>query len=92
LLADLSLDQETRLQEQDSRTIVAWLSPLNFCMKQNEYFSRRQLGTGEWFLETPKFKAWMNGETSVLWCPGMRIAMFNELILISHQRVQAKLS
>ena len=66
------LDQENRLREQESRNIVAWLSPLNFWVKQNHYFSARQGKTGEWFLNAPEFKQWIKGANTVLWCPGKR--------------------
>jgi hypothetical protein len=71
-LLTTSLDQENRLQEQESRNIVAWLSPINFWITQNDIFSRRQAETGEWFLITPEFKAWIEGVNNVLCCPGIR--------------------
>jgi hypothetical protein len=66
------LDQETYIQDQQSREIVNWLTPLNFWLKQDDTFERHQEGTGEWLLNDPSFREWINGGTKVLWCPGDR--------------------
>jgi len=59
-------------QTQESQTVLNWLSPLDFCSKQNDVFSRRQEGTGEWFLDHHSFKDWIEGRGETLWCPGIR--------------------
>ena len=33
--------------------------------------SRREEGTGLWFLEAPKFISWIVGNSPTLWCPGI---------------------
>jgi Cdc6-like AAA superfamily ATPase len=33
--------------------------------------SRRQPGTGNWFLKSAELKAWLNTEGSSFWCPGI---------------------
>ncbi|KAH0558820.1 hypothetical protein GP486_004540 [Trichoglossum hirsutum] len=38
-------------KDQMSRDIVDWISALNFSTKQDDFFARRQEGTGEWLLE-----------------------------------------
>ena len=32
--------------------------------------SRREEGTGLWFLKAPQFQTWIAGDSSILWCPG----------------------
>jgi hypothetical protein len=59
-----SLDQKT-LQ------ILAWLSPLEFPLIQNDLISRRQEGTGLWLLESDDFQNWLNGDQGTLFCPGI---------------------
>ena len=71
------LDQENRIRDQESREIVEWLSPLNFWAKQNDTIERRQEGTGEWLLKHPDFQKWVNGEISIVWCPGDRTPPFS---------------
>jgi hypothetical protein len=59
--------------DQESQKIVAWLSPLNFWVKQDDTLSRKQEGTGQWLFEHPAFKGWLDGTDRTLWCPGMRM-------------------
>ncbi|KAH0537365.1 hypothetical protein FGG08_005844 [Glutinoglossum americanum] len=66
-VAQLRVSQIT----QESRDIIAWLSPLDFSLQQNDYIARRQEGTGEWFLESAEFKKWLNGTRETLFCPGI---------------------
>ncbi|KAH0556173.1 hypothetical protein GP486_005895 [Trichoglossum hirsutum] len=58
--------------DQRSRDIVAWISTLNFSTKQNDFFSRRQEGTGGWLLESEPFESWVDGTGKTLWCPGLQ--------------------
>jgi hypothetical protein len=59
--------------DQRTRDIMAWISTLNFSTKQNDFFSRRQEGTGRWLLEANAFKDWLGGTERTLWCPGLRM-------------------
>lgn len=40
--------------------MLDWLSSINHEAKQVDMFSQRQRDTGQWFLETGKFKRWSN--------------------------------
>ncbi|KIW35343.1 uncharacterized protein PV07_02044 [Cladophialophora immunda] len=59
------------LQDKRSRDIVAWICPLNFDTKQDDFFKRHQEGTGEWLLQSHAFKDWMNATGKILWCSGL---------------------
>jgi hypothetical protein len=61
--------------DQRSRDIMAWTSTLNFSIKQNDFFSRCQEGTGRWLLEAGAFMDWMDGTERTLWCPGLRMIL-----------------
>ena len=63
-----SIDSESKRQR--TRTIKAWLSPLEFWQKQNNVYSEHHPGTGGWILESDPFKNWMNGSLANLWCHG----------------------
>jgi Cdc6-like AAA superfamily ATPase len=52
-------------------TILKWLSPSNFSAQQQAIISRRQNGTGQWFLGAEKFKRWLEGSNQTLFCPGI---------------------
>jgi hypothetical protein len=89
MVADHIIDQE-------SREIVAWLSPLNFWPKQVDTLARKQEGTGQWLFVDPAFKEWLNGTDRTLWCPGIRMLVHLEnaivlnLLLIWCQLAQAR--
>jgi len=82
--------------DQKSQDIVTWLSSLNFSTKQNDFFGRRQQGTGEWLLEAETFKKWLDGTERTLWCPGLRMSFPSDLTLFlfltKSKRVPEKLS
>ena len=50
---------------------MEWLSPTDFPSQQHDIISRRQEGTGQWFLDTPEFKRWLQGLDKTLFCPGI---------------------
>jgi hypothetical protein len=65
------VDWESR--QRLTETVQRWISPLDFVKYQEDVFSRRHEGTGEWFLESEMFANWRDGEgDSGLWCPGIR--------------------
>jgi hypothetical protein len=53
------------------RTIMQWLSPTDYPTQQHDIITRRQEGTGEWFLESPEFQKWLQGSDKTLFCPGI---------------------
>ena len=50
---------------------MEWLSPTNFPAQQHGVISRRQKGTGQWFLDSAELKGWLNGSNKTLFCPGI---------------------
>ena len=66
-------DNAKLLLDQELQDILNWLSPLNFSAKQNDIFGRWHEGTGQWLLDNTVFKTWVNGNSKVLWCPGIRM-------------------
>jgi len=50
---------------------MEWLSPADFPAQQHDIITRRQEGTGQWFLDTPEFKRWLEGSDKTLFCPGI---------------------
>jgi hypothetical protein len=56
----------------EGRRILNWLSKSNFWANQLDYFARAENGTGEWLLDSPEFKSWVEGDKRFLWCCGGR--------------------
>jgi Cdc6-like AAA superfamily ATPase len=50
---------------------MQWLSPSDFTSQQHDIVSRKEEGTGQWFLDSAKFKEWQHGSAKTLLCPGI---------------------
>jgi hypothetical protein len=67
----LNRHNEDQAQRQEFEKVVNWLSTADYSKKQNDSYSRRQPGTGEWLLNSAKFQAWLTSESQTLFCPGI---------------------
>ncbi|KIM99237.1 hypothetical protein OIDMADRAFT_43209 [Oidiodendron maius Zn] len=59
------------LKLQERHAIIEWLSPTDFPAQQHDIITRRHEGTGQWFLDSPEFKRWLQGSDKTLFCPGI---------------------
>lgn len=65
-------DQLIRRQEQQHhQKVLDWLTPTDYATQQSDIISRRQAGTGQWLLESPKFQGWLTTKKEALFCPGI---------------------
>jgi Cdc6-like AAA superfamily ATPase len=53
------------------RAVMDWLSSTDFPADQTDTIARRQEGTGKWFVESPEFIKFLEGENKTLFCPGI---------------------
>ncbi|MCJ1424509.1 hypothetical protein MMC29_002397, partial [Sticta canariensis] len=53
------------------KKLMGWISPTEFPAQQSDFIARRQEGTGEWFLNDPKFTQWLQTPKGTLFCPGI---------------------
>jgi hypothetical protein len=60
-----------RQDDHDRRTILEWLTPINYGPQQSDFIGRRQNGTGQWFLDSSEFQTWLQSEKQTLFCPGI---------------------
>ncbi|KAF2121350.1 ankyrin repeat domain-containing protein [Lophiotrema nucula] len=51
--------------------LITWLSSLDFPAQQTDIISRRQEGTGRWFLDAPELARWLQEPKGILFCPGI---------------------
>src|SRR5262245_27913083 len=51
--------------------VLNWFSSIDFASQQNDHLKRRQLGTGQWLLDSPKFQTWLKTLGKTLFCPGI---------------------
>jgi Cdc6-like AAA superfamily ATPase len=60
-----------RQDDQERLSILNWLTPIDYAPQQNDFINRRQAGTGQWLLDSPKFHAWLQADKQTLYCPGI---------------------
>jgi predicted ATPase len=60
-----------RQDDQDRQAIIDWLTPINFAKNKREFIAKRQEGTGQWLLDSNKFKCWRDQRGQTLYCPGI---------------------
>ncbi len=63
------LYQDLVLREQ-RRTILEWITPIDYGPRQNYFISRRQAGTGQWLLDLEKYQAWLDTNRQTIFCTG----------------------
>ena len=62
------------VQQQSDEHVLAvlnWLTPVDYASQQDDYYSRRQEGTGQWLLDSVKFQDWRESSKKTLFCPGI---------------------
>ncbi|KAL5585678.1 hypothetical protein FOVSG1_013370 [Fusarium oxysporum f. sp. vasinfectum] len=62
------LDREAATQQ---GAVLNWLTSVDFASQQSDFIRRRQSGTGQWFLDSPEFQAWLQTDQQTLFCPGI---------------------
>jgi Cdc6-like AAA superfamily ATPase len=60
-----------RHDDHERRTILDWLTPIDYGTQQSDFLSRRQKGTGQWLLNSHEFLKWSNERNRTLFCPGI---------------------
>jgi len=60
-------------QQRDEHVLAVlnWLTPVDYAPQQDDYYSRRQEGTGQWLLDSIKFQDWRENSKKTLFCPGI---------------------
>jgi Cdc6-like AAA superfamily ATPase len=61
----------TKQDEQEHKTILNWLTTVNYADQQNDAIAKRQDGTGLWLLNSNEFKQWVAEGGMTLFCPGI---------------------
>jgi hypothetical protein len=67
------LDRRIRTREdaEEHKAILDWLTPIDYTFQQTDFINRRQVGTGQWLLDSAEFKTWVEAEKQTLFCPGI---------------------
>jgi len=63
--------QEQRAKDQEEQAILDWLTPVDYLPQQNDFLKQRQVGTGQWLLDSTEFENWVKTKKQILFCPGI---------------------
>jgi Cdc6-like AAA superfamily ATPase len=63
--------QDYRERHEEHQAILEWLTPIDYANQQSDFISRRQEGTGQWLLNSDKFRHWVGQNKQTLFCPGI---------------------
>jgi hypothetical protein len=55
----------------ERQEILDWITPIDSALQQNDIISRREIGTGQWLLDSAAFQAWVRNNNQTLFCPGI---------------------
>ncbi|PSN73797.1 hypothetical protein BS50DRAFT_597243 [Corynespora cassiicola Philippines] len=58
-------------EDKEQRAVLEWLTPTDFAPQQNDFLKQRQVGSGNWLLDSAEFKSWVETENQTLFCPGI---------------------
>jgi hypothetical protein len=61
----------SKLEKDEHREVLEWLTPIDYGPQQSDYIRRRQAGTGQWLLDSDEFQAWLETSGKTLFCPGI---------------------
>lgn len=59
------------VEQRKDKEILNWLTPVDYAPQQTDFINRRQAGTGQWLLDSPKFQTWLQADKQMLFCPGI---------------------
>lgn len=51
--------------------VLEWLTPTDYGPQHSDILKRRQPGTGQWFLDSATYHAWIGSNKQTLFCPGI---------------------
>lgn len=71
LIRDNTVKLLQHQDDQERRTILDWLTSIDYGTQQSDFLSRRQEGTGRWLLESDEFQKWLNETKRTLFCTGI---------------------
>ncbi|RDW57292.1 hypothetical protein BP5796_12742 [Coleophoma crateriformis] len=77
-IQDTVLDMSTSVHnivhvqhDQEYRTILDWLTSVDYGPQQTDFIRSRQAGTGQWLLDSTEFQTWLETDKRTLFCPGI---------------------
>lgn len=57
--------------DRDSQAILDWITAADYSAQQSDFLQRRQMGTGQWLLDSTDYQQWVEAIQQTLFCPGI---------------------
>lgn len=57
--------------QEESDTILNWLTSMDYAPQHNDIFRKRHAGTGQWLLDSIEYQDWLKIDKKTLFCPGI---------------------
>lgn len=64
-------EMKSMMQRGGDQEILNWLTPTDYSLQHNRHMKTHQEGTGQWLLDSSKFKEWIDTTHQTMFCPGM---------------------
>lgn len=61
----------SKLDKREDLEILEWITGIDYGPQQTDYIRRRQVGTGQWFLDSEQYQAWLKTDEQTLFCSGI---------------------
>ena len=61
----------SKLDRDEDLKILNWITLIDYGPQHSDFLSRRQLGTGQWLLDSEQYQAWLKPSAQTLFCPGI---------------------
>jgi Cdc6-like AAA superfamily ATPase len=58
-------------EDQGRQTILDWITPVDYALQQSDFINRRQVGTGQWLLNSAEYRTWVETDKETLFCRGI---------------------
>lgn len=55
----------------EKQLFLDWITLIDYTPCQNDFINQRQAGSGQWFLDSGEFQAWVQTDKQTLFCPGI---------------------
>ncbi|KAF4337456.1 ankyrin repeat [Fusarium beomiforme] len=62
---------KSQLEKDEDNAILNWLTPIDYGPQHSDYIKKRQLGTGQWLLDSVEYQAWLKTDKQTLFCQGI---------------------
>ena len=63
--------QNDRECREERQTILEWLTTTDYAPQQSDFINRRELGTGQWLIDSEEYQTWVQTPKQTLFFPGI---------------------